>query len=124
MRIFIADSNQDFRLGLQMLFRQEPGMYVTGMAIESEGLLKQVEASRADVLILDWHLPGASTIDLLADIQGLESKPKIVVLSIRPEERELALSAGADAFISKSGTPEEMLELVRSVRESTVGSAE
>ena len=99
-------------------------MYVTGMAIESEGLLKQVEASRADVLILDWHLPGASTIDLLADIQGLESKPKIVVLSIRPEERELALSAGADAFISKSGTPEEMLELVRSVRESTVGSAE
>lgn len=124
MRIFIADSNQDFRLGLQMLLRQEPGLYVTGMAIETKGLLKQVEASQADVLLLDWHLPGASTMDLLADIQGLESSPKIVVLSNRSEEKEQALSASTDAFISKSAPPEEMLELIRSLRETSVNSTE
>ena len=124
MRIFIADSNQDFRLGLQMLLRQEPGMYVTGMAIETKGLLKQVTASQADVLLLDWHLPGASTVDLLADIQGLESSPKIVVLSSRSDEKDPALSAGADAFIGKGVQPEEMLELIRSFRETTVNSTE
>ena len=99
-------------------------MYVTGMAIETEGLLKQVEASQADVLLLDWHLRGASTMDLLADIQGLESSPKIVVLSNRSGEKDPALSAGADAFISKSAQPEEMLELIRSFRVTTAGSAE
>ena len=99
-------------------------MYVTGMAIETEGLLKQVEASRADVLLLDWHLPGVSTMEILADIQGLESSPKIVVLSNRSEEKGPALSAGADAFISKSAQPEDMLELFRSLRETTVNSIE
>ena len=124
MRIFIADSNQDSRLGLQMLFRQEPGMYVTGMAIESEGLLKQVEATRADVLLLDWHLPGASSMEILADIHELEPPPKIVVLSPRPEEEGPALSAGADAFASKNIPPDALLNIVRSFREITVDSTE
>ena len=91
-------------------------MYVTGMAIETEGLLKQVTTSQADVLLLDWHLPGASTVDLLADIQGLESSPKMVVLSNRSDEKDPALSAGADAFVSKSAPPEEVLELIRSLK--------
>ena len=91
-------------------------MYVTGMAIESEGLLKQVEASRADILILDWHLPGASTMNLLADLHGLEASPRIVVLSPRSEEERPALSAGADAFVSKNAPPEELLGLIRSLR--------
>jgi DNA-binding NarL/FixJ family response regulator len=99
-------------------------MYVSGMAIESEGLLVQVEASRADVLLLDWHLPGVSTMNLLADIQGLRYPPKIVVLSIKSEDKRPALSAGAFAFISKNKPPEELLETVRSVRETTVNSTE
>ena len=111
-------------MGLQMLFRQEPGMYVSGMAIETDGLLVQVEASRADVLLLDWRLPGVSTMNLLADIQGFQSPPKIVVLSINTEDKRPALSAGANAFISKNKPPDELLEAVRSLRETTVNSTE
>jgi DNA-binding NarL/FixJ family response regulator len=124
MRLFIADMNSTVRLALQMYLQQEPGLYVTGMASEAEGLPAQVEASRPDVLLLDSHLPGASMQDLLTDIRGLESPPKIVVLSIKPEEKGLALSAGADAFINKNAPPEELLEVVRSLRETTVNSTE
>ena len=99
-------------------------MYVTGMATEAEGLTAQVEASRPDVLLLDSHLPGASMQGLLADIRGLESPPKIIVLSIKPEVKEPALSAGADAFVNKNAPPEELLDLVRSLREATVNSTD
>lgn len=116
MRIFIADGNSSVRLAIQMYLQQEPGMYVTGMATEAEGLPAQVEASRPDVLLLDSFLPGASILDLLSDIRGLEAPPKIVVLSIKPEVKGPALAAGADAFISKNALPEELLELVRSLR--------
>jgi DNA-binding NarL/FixJ family response regulator len=124
MRLFIADGNSSVRLALQMYLQQEPGMYVTGMATEAEGLAAQVEASLPDLLLLDSYLPGASMQDLLSEIQGLEAPPKIVVLSIKPEVKESALSAGADAFISKNAPPEEMLELIRSFRETTVSSTE
>jgi DNA-binding NarL/FixJ family response regulator len=124
MRLFIADMNSTVRLALQMYLQQEPGLYVTGMASEAEGLPAQVEASRPDVLLLDSHLPGASMQGLLSDIRGLEFPPKIVVLSIKPEEKGPALSAGADAFINKNAPPEELLGVIRSLRETTVNSTE
>jgi DNA-binding NarL/FixJ family response regulator len=99
-----------------MYLQQEPGVYVTGMASAADGLSAQVAASRPDVLLLDSHLPGASMLSLLTEIRGLELPPKIVLLSIKPEVKELALSAGADAFISKNVSPEKLLEVVRSLR--------
>ena len=124
MRLFVADGNSSVRLALQMYLQQEPGMYVTGMASEAEGLPAQVEASRPDVLLLDSHLPGSSMQGLLTDIREIESPPKIVVMSIKPEVKGPALSAGADAFISKGAPPEEMLEVIRSFRQTTINSSE
>jgi DNA-binding NarL/FixJ family response regulator len=118
MLIFLAESDQNLRLGMQMLLHQEAGMHVIGMAIQANGLLVQVEASQAEVLILDWHLPGASMPELLSDICRLESPPKIVVLSVSPEAKGPALSAGADAFIGKNAPPDELLEVVRSMKKT------
>ena len=53
---------------------------------------------------------------VLSDIRGLESPPKIVVLSIKPEDQEPAFSAGADAFSSKNAPPEKLLEVILSLR--------
>ena len=118
MLIFLAESDQNLRLGMQMLLHGEAGMHVIGMAIQAEGLLVQLEASRAEVLILDWQLPGASMPDLLSEIGRMVPPPKIIVLSINPELKMPALSAGADAFISKNSPPDELLEVVRSMKKS------
>ena len=85
-------------------------------------LLVQVEASEADVLLLDWQLPGASMIELLSDLRALKPPPKIIILSVKPEIEAPALSAGADAFVSKSAQPDELLEVVRSLKEGKVNS--
>ena len=119
MRLFIADARSELRLALIMYLRQEPGMNVIGMAVEAQGLLAQVEATKPDVVLVDWHLPGASMQDLLADIRGLASPPKIVVLSVNSEVEAQALAAGAEGFSSKSQRPDELLEVLRSFKEDT-----
>ena len=116
MLIFIAEQDQDLRLGLQILLHQEPGMHVVGMAIETDGLLVQLQASRADLILLDWHLPGASTEHLLGQIKRLEPQRAVVVLSVKPEEEGPALAAGADAFISKNAPPDNLLNVIRSMK--------
>ncbi len=123
MLIFLAESDQNLRLGMQMLLHQEAGIHVIGMAIQAEGLVVQVEASRAEVLILDWHLPGASMPELLSDICRLEAPPKIVVLSVNPEVKAAALSAGADAFIGKNAPPDKLLEVIRSLKKTSVNAS-
>ena len=120
MRLFIADARSEIRIALMMYLSREPGIQVTGIAIEAPGLLAQVRATQPDVVLLDWQLPGASMQDLLADIRRLAAPPKIVVLSVNPEIEAPALAAGADAFISKNEPPDQLLETVRLLKK-TVG---
>ena len=68
MRIFIADGDSGTRLALQMYLHREPGLYVTGMTTQTQGLVTQVAASQPDVLLLDWKLPGASMPETMAAV--------------------------------------------------------
>ena len=116
MLIFIAASNEDLRVGLQMYLQNEAGMHVVGIAVQAKGLLRQLEATEANVLILDWNLPGESMPDLLADIQQLQFPPKIVVLAAKPELEGAVLDAGADAFFDKGYAPGALLEVLYSMQ--------
>ena len=53
--------------------------------------------------------------ELLADLQMLDLSPKIVVLSVHPEELNAAMAAGADAFVSKTEPPDELLIYLRTM---------
>ena len=119
MRLFVADADSAVRLAIQMYLQRAPGIYVTGIATETQGLPVQLEASHPDVLLLDWHLPGTSIQDCLSEIRGLEHPPKIIVLSVKPEDKSAALAAGADAFVAKNVLPAELVEVIRSLQATT-----
>ena len=113
MRVFIADSRSEARIALMIYLRQEPGTYIAGMAVEAKGLLAQVEATESDVVLLDWHLPGQPVPEVIAELKTLEHRPQIVVLSVRPEVESEAMAAGADAFISKTESPDRIMTILR-----------
>jgi DNA-binding NarL/FixJ family response regulator len=115
MRIFIADADRELRIALQMLLHQEPGMHVTGIAVQTEGLAEQVAASHPDVLLVDWHLPGGSTAEVLAELRQSVYCPLIIVMSVHAEAEQEAMASGADLFVAKNEPPAELLEALRSV---------
>jgi DNA-binding NarL/FixJ family response regulator len=115
VRIFIADADRELRLALQILFHQEPGMHVTGIAVRTEGLAAQVAASQPDVLLLDWHLPGGSMAEVLAELGRSASGPQVIVMSVNPDTEQDAMAAGADLFVAKNVPPGELLGALRSI---------
>ena len=123
MQIFIAESNDDLRVGLQMMLHRDASMHVIGITAQAKGLLAQLEALEPEVLILDWHLSGASMPELVDAIRQLESSPKIVVLSVKAAEEGRALGAGADLFVTKRMPPEKLLDALNSLKEGTKDSS-
>ena len=113
MRIFLADDSSDVRLALQMLIDAEPGMEVIGIAVETDGLLTQVLASKADVLLLDCDLPGESQSDLVAECHAMDSTPKVIALSVDGDPR----CCTADAFFCKMTSFDELLKILRTWRD-------
>jgi DNA-binding NarL/FixJ family response regulator len=115
MRVLITEARPSVTNALQLLLRHA-NWSVIGTAATPRQLLEKTKALRPDLIVLDWELdaksPGAR---LVARLHGLDYRPLIVALSIDPESKQSALAAGADAFISKSDLPEQVLHVLETL---------
>ena len=93
MRIFLAEPDPDLRVGLQFLIYQNPGCQVIGISDNGKRLKKQIKASRPDVLLLDWYLPGKPMNELITDVQAINLPLTIIVMSIYPEDESAVRAA-------------------------------
>jgi DNA-binding NarL/FixJ family response regulator len=114
-RILVADNDARVRRALRTLLGQEPGQIVIRESLDVASLGTAVDDFQPDVILLDWELPGRPAAALLFGSQKFAHQPKVIVIARRPEDRQLALAAGAAAFVSKSDSPERLLAAYRQV---------
>lgn len=92
------------------------GWQVTHLA-EGQGVAAQVAAQVPDLVILDHMLPGASGLDILAQIRANPRTAGVPVLMLtargQARDREAAQKAGADSFMPKPFANAEILAEVR-----------
>jgi len=114
-RVYIADGKPEERSALCLLLF-DLKMDLAGESGDWFTTLAQVPISRTDILLVDWELlPSAPSI-ALAELRKVCPAALIIVLISHLDARQqAALSAGADAFISKGETPERVAERLRAV---------
>ena len=113
MRILLAHDQPNVRFALRVLLEREPGLAIVGEATDGDDLLSRVETTLPDVVLLGWELPGLTTTDYLSLLRRIRPDLLVIALSVRSEARTAALSAGADAFVSKGDPPERLLAALR-----------
>ncbi len=100
-RVYIANANADERSALHLLL-QDLQMEIAGEAADWATTLAQAPVSHADMLLVDWALiPGVSTTTLEELRRACPAALVIILISQLGARQQAALSAGADAFISK-----------------------
>jgi len=120
MRILLADDASNVRLALRALLERQPGLEIVGAVGSARELLAQVKATCPDLVLLDWELPGSTAVALLSKLGMACPGLAVIALSGRPEKRQEALAAGADAFVSKVDSAEQLLAALQSVQRATV----
>jgi DNA-binding NarL/FixJ family response regulator len=113
MRILLADDQPRVRFALRVLLEQVPGLSIVGEATNGNDLLHLATMTLPDVVLLGWELPGLTAADALSHLRGIHPKLLVIALSVRSEARRVALSDGADAFVSKTDPPERLLAALR-----------
>ena len=113
-RVYLADSLLDERSALRLVLL-DLKMKVVGEAADWPTTLADAPATRLDMLLIDWDLlPIDLGMQALAKLRAACSTAIVVVLiSLRDVRQQAALSAGADAFISKSESPERVASHLR-----------
>lgn len=111
----VADNDARVRSALQTLLQQEPGYVQVRESADLNSLAVQVKEFRPDLVLLDWELPGRPAAALLLALNRLDYRPCVIVLSTRPELEQEARSVGADGFVCKGDSPDQLLQLFRSL---------
>jgi DNA-binding NarL/FixJ family response regulator len=114
-RVFIADAKPEELAALRILLL-DLNLEVVGEAADWATTLAQAPVSRTDMLLIDWDmLPNSPTAALDELRKACPAALVIVLISHLDARQQAALSAGADAFISKAETPERLADRLRAV---------
>jgi len=101
----------------------EPRGFIVQEAPDGLGAMKAIEADLPDLMLLDLVMPGIDGIEVCLWVRERFDLP-IIVLSAQDEEqlKVRALDAGADDYVSKPFSYEELLARVRAVMRRSTGS--
>jgi len=113
-RVFLADGQPDERRALRVLLLGLE-MKIVGESGDWPGTLAEAPGTGLDMLLVDWGmLPAGLGVPSLAQLrQACPQAIVVVLISHLDARQQAALSAGADAFISKGETPERVSERLR-----------
>ena len=112
-RVFLADALTQERSALRLTLL-DLNMEIAGEAADWSTTLARAPVSRADMLLVDWDLlPNTPHEGLIELRKACPAALVIVLISHLDARQQAALSAGADAFISKGETPERVAERLR-----------
>ena len=112
-RVYLADALLEERSALRLVLL-DLNLEVAGEAGDWATTLAQAPMSRTDMLLVDWDLlPSAPRAALEELRKACPAALVIVLISHLDARQQAALSAGADAFISKGETPERVAEHLR-----------
>ncbi len=120
MKILVVDDHPLIQQALAHALPQLHGpLEVLGAVDRDEALTALARHPDCALVLLDLTLPGAHGLDLLVQMRRAYPRLPIVVLSATHDRATVgsALTAGAQGYIAKTSTPEELLDAVRTVLE-------
>lgn len=115
IRILLADDQTVMREGLCQLLEMEDDMTVVGQAADGVEAVELARQLHPDVILMDSSMPRMHGAEATRAIRAEQPHVRIIGLSMFVGiERALTLiEAGADAYLTKSGSTEILLSTIR-----------
>jgi len=117
IRVLIADDQALFRRGLYVVLGTEENIEVVAEAENGEEAIAKAQELAPDVVLMDVRMPRVNGIDAARQISMDVPSTKILMLTVSDEEDDLyeAIKAGANGYLLKEISVEEVAEAIRAV---------
>jgi two-component system, NarL family, invasion response regulator UvrY len=113
-RILIADPDPAFRKALSLLITRKLEIRLIDEAADTGSLIQKLADTRPDLLLLSWSIHGVPGPETCILLRNTYPELKIILLGLYPEDAITAHAVGA-GFICKAASPDETLEVLKSV---------
>jgi DNA-binding NarL/FixJ family response regulator len=118
IRIVIAEDQALVRRGAAILLSMEPDMEVVGQARNGVEAVELAQLLRPDVVLMDLHMPLKGGVAATREITKALPGTQILVLTTLDDDETVfeAVRAGAQAYLLKDASEDELLETIRALK--------
>jgi DNA-binding NarL/FixJ family response regulator len=122
IHVLIVDAQSVIRAGLHHLLEATPDIQVVGEATDGVQTVSETLELGPQVVLLDARLPNGQSLEALRQIKQLNLNTRVLLLTTQDREETLyeTLRAGADGYIFKESTAEELALAIRIVARGDV----
>jgi DNA-binding NarL/FixJ family response regulator len=116
--VLLADDDVLVRQGLRVLVESAGDLTVVAEAADGDEAVRLASDHRPDVVVMDVRMPGRDGIAATQEITAWPPpRPRVLILTTFDLDEIVhdALQAGADGFLLKRATPDELINGIRTV---------
>jgi DNA-binding NarL/FixJ family response regulator len=115
IKVTIFDDNKSLRHGLYQLIDGSEGYECAGAFENCSSLLKDIENTKPDVVLMDIQMPGINGIEAVKILREKYPDLKILMQTIFEESDKIfqSILAGASGYILKNTSPSRILEFIK-----------
>ncbi|MGV3636663.1 MAG: response regulator [Flavobacteriales bacterium] len=117
IRVVLFDDNKDLRDMFRMLVDAQADMVCVAVHPDLSQLMRDIDAARPDVIVMDIQMPGMSGIDGVKAIRARYPMAHILMQTVFEDDDKVfdAICAGANGYILKTAAVEDLVKAIREV---------
>ena len=115
--VAVVEDDAGLRRSLRKTLEEGPGTRCVAAVGSAEEALATLPALKADVILMDVNLPGASGVECVQRLVPLLPKTHFIMLTVFDDTEVVfqSLAAGAIGYLTKPVTEERLLEAIHDV---------
>ena len=117
IRVLLADDHPVVRFGLRQALQAAGDMLVVAEAERGDAIAALIERHEPHVLLLNVRMAGLNGIEVAQRVRASGSGVKVLILTSRDDDETIkgALRAGADGYLLKTSSLEQIQQAIRDV---------
>jgi DNA-binding NarL/FixJ family response regulator len=119
IRVLLADDHAIVRAGIRQVLEHANDIQVIAEAGDGEAAQHLIQEHQPDVAVLDIQMPKASGIEVTRWVRSSFKNVGVLVLTAYDDDPYVmaVLQAGANGYVLKTASPEDLIQAVRDVYE-------
>jgi len=124
IRVILADDHAVVRQGIRRFLEEDPAIDVVAEASDGAEAVRLVNEHRPDVVVLDIRMPEVSGVEATRRIKENVPDTRVLILTAYDDDPYVfaLLEAGADGYVLKAASADELIEAVRTVYRGAAGN--
>ncbi|MER3524803.1 MAG: DNA-binding response regulator [Ignavibacteria bacterium] len=119
LHVWMVEDDAFYRNTIAALLNETRGFSCTGrFSTVEESLAAIKNGDVPELVLMDIGLPGISGIEGVRRIKALSPATYVIILTIKETDQDVfnAICAGADGYLLKNSTPEEIIQAIHEVQ--------